>query len=66
MGLPERDHAEIRRKVILAVSTDKSVKGRTPEHIAAFQELSDFLSAEVAVRRNHRTDDLITQLPKQK
>ena len=62
MGLPERDHAEIRRKVILAVSTDKSVKGRTPEHIAAFQELSDFLSAEVAVRRNHRTDDLIAQL----
>src|ERR1700730_7139471 len=62
MGLPERDHAEIRRKVILAVSTDKSVKGRTPEHIAAFQELSDFLSAEVAVRRNHRTDDLITHL----
>jgi cytochrome P450 len=35
MGLPERDHAEIRRKVILAVSTDKSVKGRTPEHIAS-------------------------------
>jgi cytochrome P450 len=62
MGLPERDHAEIRRKVILAVSTDKSVKGRTPEHIAAFQELRDFLSAEVAVRRNHPTDDLITQL----
>ncbi|HEY7246595.1 MAG TPA: cytochrome P450 [Xanthobacteraceae bacterium] len=62
MGLPERDHAEIRRKVILAVSTDKSVKGRAPEHIAAFQELSDFLSAEVAVRRKHPTDDLITQL----
>src|SRR5262245_34007469 len=28
MGLPERDHTEIRRKVILAFSTDKSVKGR--------------------------------------
>jgi cytochrome P450 len=62
MGLPERDHAEIRRKVILAVSTDKSVKGRNPEHIAAFKELSDFLTAEVAVRRAHPTDDLITHL----
>ncbi len=62
MGLPERDHGEIRRKVILAVSTDKSVKGRTPEHIGAFQELSDFLSAEVAVRRKRPTEDLITQL----
>ncbi|HEY1362124.1 MAG TPA: cytochrome P450 [Xanthobacteraceae bacterium] len=62
MGLPERDHAEIRRKVILAVSTDKSVKGRNPEHIAAFRELSDFLSAEVTARRRHPTDDLITHL----
>src|SRR5207344_2232556 len=62
MGLPERDHADIRRKVILAVSTDKSVKGRNPEHIAAFKELSDFLSAEVAARRAHPTDDLITHL----
>jgi cytochrome P450 len=62
MGLPERDHAEIRRKVILAVSTDKSVKGRNAEHIAAFKELSDFLAAEVAVRRASPTDDLITHL----
>jgi len=62
MGLPERDHAEIRRKVILAVSTDKSVKGRNPQHIAAFKELSDFLTAEVAVRRAKATDDLITHL----
>lgn len=62
MGLPERDHADIRRKVILAVSTDKSVKGRTPEHIAAFKELTEFLAAEVAVRRANPTDDLITHL----
>ena len=62
MGLPERDHADIRRKVILAVSTDKSVKGRNPEHIAAFKELSDFLTAEVAVRRAKATVDLITHL----
>ena len=62
MGLPERDHADIRRKVILAVSTDKSVKGRNPEHIAAFKELSDFLAAEVAVRGANPTDDLITHL----
>ena len=62
MGLPERDHGDIRRKVILAVSTDKAAKGRTPAHIAAFKELSDFLTAEVAVRRANPTDDLITHL----
>jgi cytochrome P450 len=64
MGLPNRDHAEIRRKVILAVSTDKAAKGRTPEHIAAFKELSDFLTTEVAARRANPTDDLITHLPR--
>jgi cytochrome P450 len=62
MGLPERDHTEIRRKAILAISTDKEAKGRTPEHIAAFQELRDFLTEEVAVRRANPTDDLITHL----
>ena len=62
MGLPERDHAEIRRKVILAVSTDKSVRGRTAEHVAAFKELGDFIAAEVEGRRANPTDDLITHL----
>ena len=62
MGLPDRDHADIRRKVILAVSTDKAAKGRTAEHIAAFKDLSDFLTAEVAARRAAPTDDLITHL----
>ena len=62
MGLPERDHSDIRRRVILAVSTDKAVKGRNPQHIAAFRELSDFLAAEVAARRANPTDDLITDL----
>jgi cytochrome P450 len=62
MGLPERDHADIRRKVILAVSTDKSLKGRNAQHVAAFKELGDFLTAEVAIRRANPTDDLITHL----
>ena len=62
MGLPDRDHADIRRKVILAISTDKSVKGRTAEHIAAFKDMSEFLTAEVAARRANPTDDLITHL----
>ena len=40
----------------------QGVKGRTPEHIAAFKEMSDFLTAEVAARRANPTDDLITHL----
>jgi len=40
----------------------RGVFNRTPEHIAAFRELSDFLTAEVAKRRANPTDDLITHL----
>ncbi len=62
MGLPDRDPAEIRRKVVLAISTDKSVRGRNAEQIAAFSDLAEFLSNEVAQRRQHPSDDLITLL----
>ena len=62
MGLPPRDHNEIRRKVVLAISTDKSVKGRTAVHNDAFKEISDFIAAEVATRRKTPSDDLISHL----
>jgi len=62
LGLPERDHAMIRRKVILSISTDKAVRGRTDVHIAAFKELGDFIADEVAVRRAEPNDGLISAL----
>jgi len=62
LGLPERDCEEIRRKVILSISTDKALKGRNAEQIAAFGELADFINAEVAARRKAPQDDLITRL----
>lgn len=60
--MPERDPAEIRRKVILSISTDKARKGRNEEQIAAFRELGEFLAAEVEARRRKPNDDLITRL----
>ena len=62
LGLPERDHLMIRRKVILSVSTDKAARGRTAVHTAAFKELGDFISEEVAARRAELRDDLISAL----
>jgi cytochrome P450 len=62
LGLPPSDHAAIRRKVILSISTDKAARGRTGVHIAAFKELGDFISEQVAVRRAEPRDDLITAL----
>jgi cytochrome P450 len=62
LGLPPPDRAEIRRKVVLSVSTDKRIRGRNAEHDRAFQEIGDFIAGEVAVRRRNPQDDLITRL----
>lgn len=62
MGLPAVDHADIRRKVILAVSTDKALKGHNQEQLDAFKFLSQFISTEVDKRRADPKDDLITAL----
>jgi cytochrome P450 len=62
LGLPERDSAEMRRKVVLSISTDKAARGRNPELDRAFRELGEFIADEVAARRRNPTDDLITRL----
>jgi cytochrome P450 len=62
LGLPMRDHNEIRRKVILSVSTDKQTKGRSQEQLDAFAYIGQFLTEEVAKRRAEPRDDLITHL----
>lgn len=60
LGLPATDPMEIRRKVILSIATDKTLKGRNAAQIAAFSELGEFISEQVAYRRRNPQDDLIT------
>ena len=62
MGLPMQDPRELRRKVVLSISTDKALRGRNEEQIAAFRELADFLEREVTIRRKSPADDLVTRL----
>lgn len=62
LGLPQRDPAEIRSKVVLSISTDKVNKGRSAEMNEAFAEISSFLGEAVAMRRREPADDLITRL----
>ena len=62
LGLPQRDPAEIRSKVVLSISTDKETKGRSAAMNAAFAEISDFIRDAVAMRRRAPADDLITRL----
>jgi cytochrome P450 len=62
LGLPERDPAEMRRDVVLSISTDKARRGRNAELDGAFKRLTQFLSDEVTVRRASPADDLVTHL----
>jgi len=62
LGLPQRDPAEIRSKVVLSISTDKAAKGRSKRMNDAFSEISDYLRDAVAARRQNPSDDLITKL----
>ncbi len=62
LGLPEMEPAEIRNKVVLAISTDRVTRGRNPELDAAFKWIADFIQAEVEKRRKEPQDDLVTRL----
>jgi cytochrome P450 len=62
MGLPPRDPAEIRRKVVLSISTDKAARGRNEAHLAAFRELGEFIAEQVDVRRKNPSEDVISAL----
>ncbi len=62
LGLPARDPREIRQEVVLAIASDKELRGRNESQNAAFQRLTQFLSDEVAQRRKNPSDDLITRL----
>jgi cytochrome P450 len=62
MGLPATDHAEIRRKVVLSISTDKALRGRNAEQMRAFADLGEFIAEQVAARRRSPTADVVTAL----
>ncbi len=62
LGLPERDPKEMRRQVVLSISTDKKLRGRNSELNRAFAELTEFLAEEIVIRRAKPADDLITAL----
>jgi cytochrome P450 len=62
MGLPARDPAKIRDDVVLSISTDKALKGRSDIHNQAFRNLTSWLSEQIVLRRQSPSDDLITLL----
>jgi cytochrome P450 len=57
LGLPPQDPADIRRMVVLSISTDKSLRGRNEEQKAAFARLGELIAGQVSQRRIHPQDD---------
>lgn len=62
MGLPVLEPADLRNKVVLAISTDRVTRGRNAELNAAFEWITQFISVEVEKRRKDPQDDLVTRL----
>lgn len=62
LGLPVPNAVETRNKVVLSISTDKEKRGRNPKLDEAFTQISENIADEVAYRRKHPQDDLVTLL----
>lgn len=62
LGLPGEDHREVRKNVILAISTDSETRQKTPENIAGFQFLVDYVNEKVEERKSRPGEDLISKL----
>ena len=62
LGFPERDALPLRDDVVLAISTDKSIRGRNASLDAAFERVKAFVAQEVDLRRQNPSDDLVTRL----
>jgi hypothetical protein len=61
LGLPPCDEDLIRAKAMLMLQTDPATRGKTPEHLEAFQWISVYAAEVIAERRAHPGEDLISQ-----
>jgi cytochrome P450 len=62
MGMPEQDHREVRRNVILAITSDQATRTKTQPHIDGFNNLAAYLRTQVNERRQAPREDLISGL----
>jgi cytochrome P450 len=62
LGLPSADHNVIREKVILAISTDSETRQKSPENIAGFQYLVDYVKDQMEQRKKTPGEDLLTRM----
>ncbi|NYZ17484.1 cytochrome P450 [Azospirillum sp. RWY-5-1] len=61
-NLPRENERMIRDKAVLMVQSDPRTRQKGPEHLAAFQWMSDYARQLVELRKREPGDDLITAL----
>jgi cytochrome P450 len=61
LGLPEGDDQMVRERAVLMVQSDANTRQKGPEHIAAYNWMTDYASQIIAERRRNPGDDLLSQ-----
>lgn len=61
-NLPRENEKMVRDKAVLMVQSDPATRQKGPEHLAAFQWMSEYAKSLVELRKAEPGDDLITAL----
>jgi hypothetical protein len=62
LGLPAGDDRQVRDKAVLMVQSDPKNRQKGPEHLAAFEWMTQYAAGVIAERRRQPTEDLVSQL----
>ncbi len=62
LGMDRKDQVEIRRNIVLFLSTDPETRQKTPEGLAAFEWLKEYTGMLLESHKAESKDDLITRL----
>ena len=62
LGLPPGDDRQVREKAVLMVQSDPKSRQKGPEHLAAFEWMTQYAAGVIAERRRQPTEDLVSQL----